>query len=131
MQMDDLDEYHTFVVHLYLREEEGTEDPPWLTLSAFEETGQVESTIPVLKQCSYTGEWVITSALANRPCSGLGIDRVSEELDTLRCALYISIIKINTRHLYWAQGLDFGTTYAYLRPYPYSIATYKPQTTHR
>ncbi|KAK0437427.1 uncharacterized protein EV420DRAFT_1487104 [Desarmillaria tabescens] len=45
---------------------------PKVTLSALTETGQAESTIPVLKQQSYTDSMpVIQSTLADTPCSDL------------------------------------------------------------
>ncbi len=55
---------------------------PEVTLSALAETGQVESSIPVLKQRSYIGRNpVISSALANTPCADLGVDGVLEKLN--------------------------------------------------
>ncbi len=55
---------------------------PEVTLSAFAETGQVESSIPVLKQRSYIGrEPIISSALADTPCAPLGVDGVLEKLN--------------------------------------------------
>ncbi len=128
MQMGNLGKDHISAINhfplnrIYLGEIR-REDLPQIRLSAFAETGQAESTIPVLMQRSYTGERVITSALANRPCSDLGIDRVSEELETILRTSYGWIFTICVRHPYWAKGLDFGTTYAYLRLYPNSIAT--------
>ncbi len=124
MQMDDLDEYHTSVAHLYPREEGGREGLPRFMLSAIEEIGQAESTIPVLKQRSYTGKRVITSALANSPCSiDLGINRVLEELNTILGTSHTLFFATLGRLPYFAQGLDFGTTYAYLHLYWNSIAS--------
>ncbi len=55
---------------------------PEVTLSAFDETGRVESSIPVLKQRSYIGRNpVISSALADTPCTDLGVDGVLEKLN--------------------------------------------------
>ncbi|KAK0429891.1 hypothetical protein EV421DRAFT_2025601 [Armillaria borealis] len=55
---------------------------PEVTLSAFDETGRVESSILVLKQRSYIGrEPVISSALADTPCAALGVDGVLEKLN--------------------------------------------------
>ncbi len=55
---------------------------PEVTLSAFDETGRVESSIPVLKQRSYIGRNpVISSALADTPCADLGVDGVLEKLN--------------------------------------------------
>ncbi len=123
--LDDLDEYHTSVTHLYLRtqiprDKGGRGDLPQFTLSAFEETGQAESTIPILVQQSYTGERVITSALANSSWIDLGVDRVLGELNTKLGISYISMFPILGL---LPQGLDFGTTYAYLRPYWNRITT--------
>ncbi len=114
--MDDRDEYHISVARLY----PGTQnswDPPQFTLSAFEETGQAESTIPVLMQRSFTGERVITSALANTSCIDLGVDRVLEELSKILGPSYPLRYRISILHPYFAQGFNFGTTYAYLRSY--------------
>ncbi|KAK0226552.1 hypothetical protein IW262DRAFT_1457795 [Armillaria fumosa] len=57
--------------------------PPEVTLSALAETGQDESTIPVLKQQSFTGTKVIPSALADTPCADLGVHGVFEKLNTI------------------------------------------------
>ncbi len=55
---------------------------PEVTLSAFDETGRVESSISVLKQRSYIGrEPVISSALADTPCADLGVEGVLEKLN--------------------------------------------------
>ncbi len=58
-------------------------DPPEVTLSALTETGRDESTIPVLKQQSFTGTKVIPSALADTPCVDLGVHGVFEKLNTI------------------------------------------------
>ncbi|KAK0184431.1 hypothetical protein F5146DRAFT_1006437 [Armillaria mellea] len=55
---------------------------PRSPLSAFAETGRVESSLPVLKQRSFTGRKpVISSALANTPCADLGVDGMLEKLN--------------------------------------------------
>ncbi|KAK0184435.1 hypothetical protein F5146DRAFT_1074633 [Armillaria mellea] len=160
-----------------------------VTLSAFAETGRVESSIPVLKQRSYTGRKpVMSSALANTPCADLGVDGMLEKLNAtlgtsynldstcvcgkvlnatpqengngmgrLRDLLYIPLNAISRQPLflafaqliprrafpstltklsfdstriatlrsvfksYIAQSYDFGTAYAYLRPYCHEV----------
>ncbi|KAK0224793.1 hypothetical protein EDD85DRAFT_226902 [Armillaria nabsnona] len=53
-----------------------------VTLSAFTETGQAESSIEVPKQRSYTGRSpVIPSSLADTPCAKLGVQGVLDELN--------------------------------------------------
>ncbi|PBK85020.1 hypothetical protein ARMGADRAFT_1169769 [Armillaria gallica] len=74
-------------------EEEQANRLPEVTLSAFIETGQQESNIPVLKQRSYTSgsKRVIPSALADMYCADFVIES------------------------YIARNDDFGTVYAHLR----------------
>ncbi|KAK0435878.1 hypothetical protein EV421DRAFT_1908380 [Armillaria borealis] len=92
---------------------------PEVTLSAFTETGQAESSIEVPKQRSYTGRSpVISSCLADTPCTTLGIEGVLDQLNatlgtshtldtpSLSSLLDECIVKNN----------DFGTAYARLRP---------------
>ncbi|PBK59641.1 hypothetical protein ARMSODRAFT_1027269 [Armillaria solidipes] len=119
--------------------DEGTESPPnpWnhpkflkITLSALAETGQAESTIPVLKQRSYTGsKTVISSALADTPCADLGIDGVLEKLNETLSTSYtlgsrvlrlLGVVQLHSfLEPYVARNDDFGTVYAHLRPYSY------------
>ncbi|KAK0235563.1 hypothetical protein EDD85DRAFT_955130 [Armillaria nabsnona] len=106
-----------------------------ITLSAILETGQAESTIPVLRQRSYTdNQPVISSALADTPCADLGIDGVLERLNGTLGTSYtlgskiLRLLGITTLHLilkpYIERNDDFGTVYAHLRPdwYQYSVA---------
>ncbi|PBK62310.1 hypothetical protein ARMSODRAFT_943196 [Armillaria solidipes] len=105
-------------------------DLPEVTLSALIETGHEESTIPVLKQRSYTGNQpVISSALANTLCADLGIDGVLEKLNAIFSTSFtlrsnnLRLLGIATIHSilepYIARNDDFGTVYAHLRPYWY------------
>ncbi|KAK0430123.1 hypothetical protein EV421DRAFT_1913380 [Armillaria borealis] len=111
-------------------------DLPEVTLSALIETCREESTIPVLKQRSYTGNRpVISSALADTPCADLGIDGVLEKLNVIFGTSYtlgsnnLRLLGIATIHSilepYVARNDDFGMVYAYLRPYwyHYNVAT--------
>ncbi|KAK0499365.1 hypothetical protein EDD18DRAFT_1441019 [Armillaria luteobubalina] len=97
-------------------------DLPKITLSALTETGQAESTIPVLQQRSYTGNQpVISSALANTCCADLGIDGVLDKLNVTLGTSYT--LGSNDLHLlgivqmysnlepYVARNDDFGTYY--------------------
>ncbi|PBK61773.1 hypothetical protein ARMSODRAFT_1025321 [Armillaria solidipes] len=68
---------------------------PEATISSFTETGQAESTVPVLKQRIHTSRRpIIPSSLTNTPCSALGV------------ALMLQNLNKNT---------DSGTAFAYLR----------------
>ncbi|KAK0431254.1 hypothetical protein EV421DRAFT_1928419 [Armillaria borealis] len=56
---------------------------PKVTISAFSETGEAESSIKVLHQRSYTGRKpVMPSPLADTPCATLGIQGVLDQLNT-------------------------------------------------
>lgn len=56
---------------------------PEVTISAFSETGEAESSIKVPHQRSYTGRKpVIPSSLADTPCATLGIQGVLDQLNT-------------------------------------------------
>ncbi|SJL10654.1 uncharacterized protein ARMOST_14045 [Armillaria ostoyae] len=99
---------------------------PQVTLSALKETGGAESTIPVLKQRSYTGtNPVITSALANARCIDLGTDRILEILNTTLGTSYTlddhdSILQ-SVFQSFIARDYDFGILYANVRPYWYDL----------
>ncbi|PBL00172.1 hypothetical protein ARMGADRAFT_955855 [Armillaria gallica] len=54
----------------------------WVTISAFTETGQEESSIIVPKQRSYTGKRVISSRLADTPCATFSIQGFLDQLNT-------------------------------------------------
>lgn len=76
--------------------------------------------IPVLKQRSYTGRKpAIPSALAATLCTDLGIQRLLEKLNTTLGTSYT----LFTAWVYSVLGdcilenRDFGTAYAYLRPF--------------
>ncbi|KAK0430673.1 hypothetical protein EV421DRAFT_1721290 [Armillaria borealis] len=84
----------------------------------FTETGQVESSIKVSKQRSYTGQKpVISSSLADTPCTTLGIEGVLDRLNTTLRTSYT----LNTPSLSSVlnecieKNDDFGTAYARLR----------------
>ncbi|PBK61741.1 hypothetical protein ARMSODRAFT_920924 [Armillaria solidipes] len=93
---------------------------PEVTLSAFSETGQEESTIPVWRQRSYTGRMVISSALANTPCADLGITGVLEKLNaTLGTSDSYTLDRYPILNSFLdsciEQNYDFGTVYAHFR----------------
>ncbi|SJL16848.1 uncharacterized protein ARMOST_20377 [Armillaria ostoyae] len=102
---------------------EEDKSPPQFTLSSLTETGKEESTVPVLKQRSYSGEIpVIPRALADTPCADLGVDGVLEKLNTLLGTSYALDSVISILDFYVAQKSDFGTAYAYLRHYWHDIS---------
>ncbi|KAK0445296.1 uncharacterized protein EV420DRAFT_970845 [Desarmillaria tabescens] len=99
-------------------------DPPEVTLSALAEASQDESTIPVLKQQSYTGKKVIPSALADTPCADLGVNGVFEKLNTILGTSYIlSPMMSSVLDSYIREKWDFGRVYAYLRFYWFGFAS--------
>ncbi len=84
----------------------------------------------MLKQRSYTGNQpVISSALADTPCTVLGIDGVVAKLNATLGTSYtlgsriLRLLGIATLESilkpYVARNVDFGTVYAHLRPYWY------------
>ncbi|PBK70318.1 hypothetical protein ARMSODRAFT_106688 [Armillaria solidipes] len=91
---------------------------PAVTISSQTEIGQTEESIMVPKQRAYTGrEPVISSSLANTPCSSLGIQGLLYLLnttlgtsDTLDTPSVSSVLKDCI-----AQNYDFGTAYGRLR----------------
>ncbi|KAK0470686.1 hypothetical protein IW261DRAFT_1372396 [Armillaria novae-zelandiae] len=91
---------------------------PEVTLSASNIVGGAESSIPVLKQRSYTGT-VFPSAIANISCAALGVDGTLEMLN--------APVRSLDSHLYHAcesfvaKNYDLGTAYAHLRPHPYNF----------
>ncbi|KAK0465756.1 hypothetical protein IW261DRAFT_1373567 [Armillaria novae-zelandiae] len=90
---------------------------PKVTLTSLTETGRDKSTIPVLKQRSYAGRKIISSALANTRCADLGVEGVLEKLNNTLYTSYTLDSVISVLSSYVAQNVDFGTAYAYLRPY--------------
>ncbi|PBK72029.1 hypothetical protein ARMSODRAFT_932387 [Armillaria solidipes] len=92
---------------------------PIVTLSAFTETGQAESSIKVPNQRSYTGrEPVISSSLADTPCATLGIEgllgQLNATLGTSRTLDTPSLSSLLNECI--EKNNDFGTAYARLRP---------------
>ncbi|KAK0499357.1 hypothetical protein EDD18DRAFT_1441000 [Armillaria luteobubalina] len=95
-----------------------------ITLSSLTEANREEATIPVLKQRSYRGSReVISSAQADTLCADLGVDRVLEKLNTTLGTSYALASVVSILHSYISQNFDFGTAYAYLRPYWSDILT--------
>ncbi|KAK0435343.1 uncharacterized protein EV420DRAFT_1317765 [Desarmillaria tabescens] len=92
---------------------------PEVTLSAFTETGQTESSIPIPKQRSYTGRKpIMPSSLANTRCTDLGVEGVLEMLNTTLGTSY-TLENLSLSSLidaYITQDYDLGTAYAHLRP---------------
>ncbi|KAK0493529.1 hypothetical protein EDD18DRAFT_1356450 [Armillaria luteobubalina] len=96
------------------------------TLSAFTETGQVELSIEVPKQRSYTGRCrVIPCSLADTPCATLGTQGVLDRLNATLGTSYtlptppsssdqLSLLSILEDFI--QRKDDFGTAYALLRP---------------
>ncbi|SJL16317.1 uncharacterized protein ARMOST_19837 [Armillaria ostoyae] len=92
---------------------------PEVTLSAPTGTGQMAS-VPVLKQRTYIGKRpVIPSTLADTPCSDLSIRGLLEKFNIILNTSYT----LSTPWVYSVLGdcilknFDFGTAYAYLRPF--------------
>ncbi len=56
--------------------------PPKVTISAFTETGQEESSIIVPKQRTHTGKRLISSRLADTPCATFGVQGFLDQLNT-------------------------------------------------
>ncbi|KAK0467642.1 hypothetical protein IW261DRAFT_1406997 [Armillaria novae-zelandiae] len=103
-----------------------------ITLSSLTEANKEEATIPVLKQRSYRGtREVIPSALADTLCANLGVDGLLEKLNTTLGTSYGLVSVISILDSYITQNVDFGTAYAYLRPYWYDIPTIKQELSTR
>ncbi len=102
-------------------------DPPCVTLSALTEIGQEELTIPVLKQRSYTGKMVISSALADTLCTDLGVQGILEKLNMIFGTSYTldSGILHSVLQSYIRQKSDFGNAYTHLHFYWYNMAVIK------
>ncbi|KAK0217704.1 hypothetical protein EDD85DRAFT_916352 [Armillaria nabsnona] len=93
------------------------EQYPEVTISAFTETGQEESSIIVPLQRSYTGERVISSRLADTPCTTFSIQGFLDQLNTTLGTSYSldnpsisSFLEACIRSRY-----DFGLIYGLLR----------------
>ncbi|PBK58789.1 hypothetical protein ARMSODRAFT_946132 [Armillaria solidipes] len=90
--------------------------PPKVTISSLTEIGLNESTIPVLKQWSYTGRRVISSALADTSCADLGVHGVLEKFNmTLGTSYILGSSLFSILDSFVRDNRDFGTAYAYLR----------------
>ncbi|KAK0478144.1 hypothetical protein IW261DRAFT_1594039 [Armillaria novae-zelandiae] len=91
---------------------------PEVTISSQTEIGQTEESIKVPQQRAYTGRApVISSSLADTPCSSLGVQGLLDLLNTTLRTSYT----LNTPHLSSVLGdciaheYDFGTAYGRLR----------------
>ncbi len=89
---------------------------PKVTLSAFTETGQVESSIEVPKQRSYTGRSpIISSSLADTPCATLGIEGILDQLNAMLGTSHtldtLSLSSLLNECI--EKNDDFGTAYAH------------------
>ncbi len=111
---------------------------PKITLSTLAETCQAESTIPVLKQRSFTGsKTVISSALTDTLCTDLSIDGVLKTLNATLGTSYtlgsrvLCLLHVVQLHSllkpYVTRNDDFGTVYAHLRSWwcDYDVTTIK------
>ncbi|KAK0447574.1 hypothetical protein EV421DRAFT_2017216 [Armillaria borealis] len=63
------------------------------------------------------GRKVIPSALSNTLCADLGVERVLKKLNAMLGTSWTLDSVLSVLNPYVAQGFDFGTTYAYLRPF--------------
>ncbi|KAK0230037.1 hypothetical protein IW262DRAFT_1425113 [Armillaria fumosa] len=88
---------------------------------------RVQESPQVLKQRSYTGIEAISSALADTLCADLGMEEVLKKLNTTLSTSYPLDSVISILESYIAQNVDFGTVYAYLRPYWNDIPTMEDQ----
>ncbi|SJL16898.1 uncharacterized protein ARMOST_20428 [Armillaria ostoyae] len=97
----------------------GKLSPSGHTLSAFIETGQPESSIPVQKQRFYTGsKLVIPSDLANISCADLGTNEVLGKLNAILGTSHELTVSLNSvLEFYISRNDDFGMIYAHLRQY--------------
>ncbi|KAK0245452.1 hypothetical protein EDD85DRAFT_943878 [Armillaria nabsnona] len=91
---------------------------PEITISSQTEIGRAEESVKVPKQRAYTGRKpVISSPVANTPCSSLGIHGLLDLLNTTLATSYT----LDTPSLSFvlkdciAQEYDFGTAYGRLR----------------
>ncbi|PBK95783.1 hypothetical protein ARMGADRAFT_1010704 [Armillaria gallica] len=98
-------------------------DLPEAAISAFNETGRAESSIPIPLQRAYTGtKPAIPSCLADTPCTTLGTQGLLDQLNT-------TLGTFHTLHTPTLSSLlsdcltnnyDFGTAYGRLRPVWYT-----------
>lgn len=118
-----------------------------VTLSARIETGNSELSIPVFKQQSYTGTIpAVSSTLANTPCVDLGVSGVLEKFDAALGTAYSfryedddipfhrsgeitpppsSKLPHSVIEPYIERNDDFGSAYAYLFSYWYSVTGFE------
>ncbi len=97
-----------------------------MTLSAFTETGQPESSIPVAKQKSYTGRKpVISSSVTNTLCANLGVVGLLEKLNIILGTSYTLKMRslYSVLEAYIMKDYDFGTAFSYLPPFWYNDLT--------
>ncbi|KAK0190238.1 hypothetical protein F5146DRAFT_546440 [Armillaria mellea] len=99
-------------------------DPPVVTISSLTETGQAESSILVLKQKSYTGPLIIPSALANTPCTDLGVigflEKLNAALGTSYTADKVRPALNSILDFHEGKNCDFGMAYAHFYSFSYS-----------
>ncbi|PBK77576.1 hypothetical protein ARMSODRAFT_949515 [Armillaria solidipes] len=90
---------------------------PEVTISSQTEIGQTEESIKVPNQRAYTGKKpVISSSLADTPCSSLGIQGLLDLLNaTLRTSYTLDISLSSALKDCIAKNYDFGTAYGRLR----------------
>ncbi|PBL00181.1 hypothetical protein ARMGADRAFT_1072558 [Armillaria gallica] len=91
--------------------------PPKVTISAFTETGQEESSIIVPLQRSYTGKRVISSRLADTPCTTFSLQGFLDQLNTTFGTTYSLDNPSLSRFLKAriTSRYDFGLIYGLLR----------------
>ncbi|KAK0229238.1 hypothetical protein EDD85DRAFT_852237 [Armillaria nabsnona] len=90
---------------------------PEVTITAFTETGQMESSIKVPLQQSYTGTTpVIPSSLADTPCANLGIPNLLDLFNaTLRTSFTLDTPSLSSVLQDCIENnYDFGTAYGRL-----------------
>ncbi|KAK0234065.1 hypothetical protein IW262DRAFT_131337 [Armillaria fumosa] len=91
---------------------------PEVTISAFTETGQEESSITVPKQRGYIGRKpVIPSSLADTPCATLGVQGLLDQLNTTLGTSYnLDNLFLSSLLEEWVtHECDFGMAYGCLR----------------
>ncbi|SJL05361.1 uncharacterized protein ARMOST_08728 [Armillaria ostoyae] len=90
---------------------------PEVTISSQTEIGQTEESVKVPNQRAYTGRKpVISSSLADTPCSSLGIQGLLDLLNaTLRTSYTLDISLSSALKDCIAKNYDFGTAYGRLR----------------
>ncbi|KAK0486623.1 hypothetical protein EDD18DRAFT_1292770 [Armillaria luteobubalina] len=91
---------------------------PEVTLSASDIISGEESSIPVLKQRSYTGA-ILPSTIANISCAELGVDGTLEMLNAPVRSLDSHLSR--ACEYFVAKNYDLGTAYAHLRPNPHGF----------